>query len=1170
MNPAPNFDVRYCQGLTKLNDMYTVRAACMYEYLRKRIPEPELNVSGFLITAPLILSFVGGSTYALKHSYKMYYGDNQSYYQLAADLLRVNLEWNKTMNPDVVKNLTTALKISSGPSHPMFVTSIDLARLSHRVDKESYTDNGFSDVEVGAQFYVSKWGPTSATVLPATTQEHRFRTSDPKESTSYLQQVFNGINIYKIVGLHSMSGIVGRNAAIYDRYNLATDYDHSTFSGGTAVRTGDLMVTFPDFEMSAENVINTRFTRMAEGTVGDKAVGVWSQVYVEVFRWFQNSFTPLNIPTKASIYLTGLGLGGTQAYIAAMILAAHRYTNVTYYTYGAPRAGDQRLTNLMVSIFDSGDSISATNVRYVYKDSKFWVEYDPTTTYPTNTGYAPNAALTAVESGLMFRTEFGTYANQPLYNAMGLTGSINALLPIHNRCGTLWSNLTLGRSTSIEAMYGRVVSDTWHGNVRLPINTVVDMDIFGCAYGPLPESADGPVSLTGTTTYAPRTTGLLSRVGGWVRYAAYNYTGAQRLWEINPTPKHTDTDRRMLDHSWTEDGEESDSDMSDAFQEPVQTPVQVPVVDRASSKTIAPLVSMDKDTGFVLSHIKKGTKYYKSMVVSDLDKINPIDLAWYGPLDTARGYVPYFGPLFAFRTTRDLRLLLLNDPRNIQLLVELFDYYEESNANMPRSRKKVISKVVRYEGTDYTINVKASLLLRYTVGYGLSCTEVNEFLDYWKSLTGFTKEQLPFSGEACDYYTKLKSPLQRFSIYEIDKTVFQNMCNVFKVAGSQVDGYVMKNMPSAFGVFTLDGKAPSFPREIMLCEKSGMEHDVGSPEDYINRIRRFSDEDSGSKEFTVLTLNVHYYQDSGMESIAYAIKSGSPMPDVVCLQEDLREVTNGFPVMVNFMTPEYKLVKACQGSTFKDLSYKGDGNVDYTTPESRLSNTIYIRSDITADFTHDYEFKAADYERCCSVVTIGGITIANVHLTGGGYDDELYNSLSTVKKKQVDSVVKKFRPDILCGDFNSEFDAGAALAQAQKIPAYVKATTATKKKKFMQYYNDWSNLFRDIKNPNYFYRPAYTESTVGSTSVYGGVPDWVMFRPDYLTVASVQKLAGIQRPPSGKLVAGLSDHDGVLVTFLNTPSAAPGPAKNPAEIIDSYSNANPKGLRRSPRLRNKS
>ena len=58
MKQVDQFDIRHCEGLTDLRDMLTIRTACMYEWLRERIAEPEHEISGIMLTAPVLLSFM--------------------------------------------------------------------------------------------------------------------------------------------------------------------------------------------------------------------------------------------------------------------------------------------------------------------------------------------------------------------------------------------------------------------------------------------------------------------------------------------------------------------------------------------------------------------------------------------------------------------------------------------------------------------------------------------------------------------------------------------------------------------------------------------------------------------------------------------------------------------------------------------------------------------------------------------------------------------------------------------------------------------------------------------------------------------------------------------------------------------------------------------------------
>lgn len=1150
------WDIRHCEGLTKLLDMLTIRTACMYEYLRKNIRDPEVNITGNMLTVPVLLSFMFTSRLdtrnLFKESFDNYYRDIDTdkkgkYKKLMNDLLLVNFGWNNEMTQEAYRLLYNGLQtqyIHGNEYFNMFLLSMELVRIENwKLRYDNYIEDGSVDSHPDRarklEFYVD-WD--EGMVKKVTDKRQRYRTTTPGLPTSYFSVVYGSINIFKIIGKHKMTGLLDQDAGIYERFFVNQPYNGDNwrdFEKGGLIPTKEIFITFPWFEISLSNVYNTRFTGSVEIDIDGQKYVIWKALYNSVQNWYVNSFSKIDNIEKyqnnnnpgTAIYIAGHSLGGAQANVAALLLYLNGYRNVHFYGFGSPRIGGEKLSALMDNLFANSDSMNVMNIRYIYSGRHFWVEYDPVTKYPNLPEYSRNGRVFAIESGFIFKPVFGTYNNQPGYDFGKITGAAHSLLPINDRCGKHWDNIHTGKSVLPSVIDGKREMVTWiNGQPKVPVNTVIDLNIYAC-FGVLPFKP-GPLSVVPGVTgqivkrSSPDQCGIFERVGGWIRHCTYNFPVVKRAWETYRNPIQTNYDKLMLAK-------------------------QKEILQKST------VIDLDQKSIIILP---KGEDFYKSMTVGDLRTLNARKLTWYGSLATANKYKEYFGPIFAFKTTKPLKLLALNNVNSIEWLIRMFDKYENN--------KNVISTRVWINGENHNINVKPSYLLRITVGYGVSCADVEEFRKAFISRTGFRAQDLPYVPSVCKKLTEKREPLQRFSIYEIDQTVYKNMCNIFEIEKVQLgdkqiklDGYFMKAMPSAFGVF-ISNERYEFPFEILLCEPDGIKHDPENRADYSSRTRLIQPKKKHHtpKRFSILSFNVHFYQDTSMKNIASVIKTANPSPDVICIQEDVVNVEPGKPTLKDYLKPQYKMARRCVGQYLSndwiETGYTAAPGEHVKTAYANLGNTIYVKNDIEIEFAWDFELSNKmvidrNYTpRCVSLVTIGGITIANVHLTGGQHEDPYYKSNLDIKAEQLSEIVKRFQPDVICGDFNGEFTPERALIQLKTNPVYKREiqngrSLNKKTEQFLRYQNGWSNLFRRPEDETFFYKPAYTEEDVKETSIFHGVPDWVLYKPQYLTKKDVQQLVGYdKRNPNKPGKPILSDHDGILVTFEDVPEISGKPKRS--------------------------
>jgi endonuclease/exonuclease/phosphatase family metal-dependent hydrolase len=149
-------------------------------------------------------------------------------------------------------------------------------------------------------------------------------------------------------------------------------------------------------------------------------------------------------------------------------------------------------------------------------------------------------------------------------------------------------------------------------------------------------------------------------------------------------------------------------------------------------------------------------------------------------------------------------------------------------------------------------------------------------------------------------------------------------------------------------------------------------------------------------------------------------------------------------------------------------------------------------------------------------VVVNGITIANTHLQGGRFVDREYEKHLSTKSHEIIQILQEIKPDVIVGDFNGG-KRPHAHASLQTHPIYTELSTI-EQSRFVDYYSGVHDTLQSIG-----YSSAYEEKDVGTTSFYGGVPDWVYIKD------STTKVHGGPQVLSEILNDQLSDHAGVIV-----------------------------------------
>ena len=259
-------------------------------------------------------------------------------------------------------------------------------------------------------------------------------------------------------------------------------------------------------------------------------------------------------------------------------------------------------------------------------------------------------------------------------------------------------------------------------------------------------------------------------------------------------------------------------------------------------------------------------------------------------------------------------------------------------------------------------------------------------------------------------------------------------------------------------------------------------------------------------KFSIMTFNVQAYKSATVKSISKFIENSGA--DIICLQEDTvkRE---------KLLTPSYAQVSKCRAEYLKHL---GDHLANTILVKRNLldkmdPNNPNARKDIT---------EGCDVPRCATLIRIGGLTIANVHLCGGRFADKRWRELGDVKSRQLLKIYDKYQPDIIVGDFNGDRDYELALKRiAAKHTEFKKLTNEADRSKFMKYLRG----VHDYLDNDGGYEAAFTEAEIGPTSSYGTNPDWIYYYKE-------DNRLGVLSSKAIDAIPHLSDHNAIIVNMV--------------------------------------
>lgn len=261
--------------------------------------------------------------------------------------------------------------------------------------------------------------------------------------------------------------------------------------------------------------------------------------------------------------------------------------------------------------------------------------------------------------------------------------------------------------------------------------------------------------------------------------------------------------------------------------------------------------------------------------------------------------------------------------------------------------------------------------------------------------------------------------------------------------------------------------------------------------------------------FTVLTLNIKCYSMASAATIARRIEEIGA--DVVCLQEDIIDT---YPLPSLY----YRRVAT---SVSSDLRATRKQRQKRHSLEDSIYNTIYVRTNRLSDVSgagmclSDLQAPFPIERRSCAAVDFSGVRIANVHLSGGAYEDATYAmTMPNIKAHEIEKVLRVVQPCMVVGDLNGERDPKFATKQ---LVAYRPYAAAKDQQRYLHYH---CAAHAPLEKAGL--TASCTENAICPTSVHGGVPDWIYYDKQHITqVGQAQRINTLH----------ITDHCAIIAHF---------------------------------------
>lgn len=251
----------------------------------------------------------------------------------------------------------------------------------------------------------------------------------------------------------------------------------------------------------------------------------------------------------------------------------------------------------------------------------------------------------------------------------------------------------------------------------------------------------------------------------------------------------------------------------------------------------------------------------------------------------------------------------------------------------------------------------------------------------------------------------------------------------------------------------------------------------------------------------VLSINVEYYtkitKNKNYRVFDDIIKDLDP--DILLLQED---IDGDFPDPSVWIR-----MASCESHEGPIRGQKLRNSVLVKDINSHITSHIKSAKLDTTSTAFDGQYNSS--VRCYSSLKYNNISIASVHLYGGRFDDEMYETYSDIRDRQISALIGI---DIIGGDFNSNADVNKV---PHKHPIYKSLKTDIERQVFQNYFISGHKPLLDKG-----YLPVPVNSP---TDMYGGNPDAIYYNGIKLKLISSEVIDFISK--------NLSDHNGIFCIF---------------------------------------
>jgi endonuclease/exonuclease/phosphatase family metal-dependent hydrolase len=461
-----------------------------------------------------------------------------------------------------------------------------------------------------------------------------------------------------------------------------------------------------------------------------------------------------------------------------------------------------------------------------------------------------------------------------------------------------------------------------------------------------------------------------------------------------------------------------------------------------------------KERGLKICVLPRGSEIYKSMLgyvtpamEQQFLKDNSSKLSWFGNI-----YVSYlfgqqtWGGLNPYRAVEDVRL---------------FDYFDVDNLNLfftflkQHGHHDLERRLRFYSGYQISEHEQFDRMLRL---YGSD----------WEELWRFSKPVLtPFTARYCRqdrvvgvnpvsklrgiYYTDktlLEKPLNEFlTHYKLHGVIRRQIVSTIELYGLTVEEVIIPNhtvlkmlkLDTTSSTYWMNWKVPE-----MKLVKHGFNINPGITggknrffrmvkfyfANAMERVPHFPK----SRGMSILTYNVYEWsningdimrEENMMRILSFITNVGA---DVICLQE---------------MNNDEQFLSGMRSAGYVHFVLAENGHPLVGRPDMRKSYAA-VFSRLPFDENEIVDLSVYKFVRNVPVVKIGGVTIAAVHLEiGYSYHNlkgkeyiHYQRETALLRQQQLKTLIKKYRPDIIAGDFNfGTEDPEARILKAYNRPA---------------------------------------------------------------------------------------------------------------------------------------